>query len=375
MIRFTLSRFRAQATVAAVALAVIAVVAAIIGPHLAHLWNAILAPCLAAHPGLADHPANARQDCLSAMQGLAREYGPYGWLRDAAGMAVLVVPGLIGVFWGAPLVAPELATGTYRLAWTQGVTRSRWLAVKLGLIGLASVGAAGLLTLVVTSWASPVDRLDALAAAAYLPDVSRFQPLLFSERGVVPAGYAAFAFALGATAGALLRRTLPAMVIALAGFPAALLAMMFWVRPHLAAATHRILAITKATPIGLLGSPGSPHTGTKLTAGSGFQLPVQLPNIPGAWIFSDQIVGKAGHGPTYQYFKSTCAGVLPPATPTRTAMQACNVKLAAAGFHQLVTLQPASRYWPFQWYETATFTALALALAACCLWWIQHRPA
>ncbi len=143
------------------------------------------------------------------MQGLAREYRPYSWLRDAAGMAVLVVPGLIGVFWGAPLVAPELAAGTYRPAWTQGVTRSRWLAVKLGLIGLASVGAAGLLTLVVTWWASPVDRLDALAAAAYLPDVSRFQPLLFSERGVVPLGYAAFAFALGATAGALLPLLFP----------------------------------------------------------------------------------------------------------------------------------------------------------------------
>jgi uncharacterized membrane protein len=62
------------------------------------------------------------------MQALTRGYQPYGWLRGAAGIAVLVVPGLVGVFWGAPLIAPELAAGTYRLAWTQSVTRTRWLA-------------------------------------------------------------------------------------------------------------------------------------------------------------------------------------------------------------------------------------------------------
>jgi len=39
---------------------------------------------------------------------------------------VVAVPGLIGIFWGAPLVARELETGTYRLAWTQSVTRKRW---------------------------------------------------------------------------------------------------------------------------------------------------------------------------------------------------------------------------------------------------------
>ena len=90
-----------------------------------------------------------------------------------------VVPALIGLFWELPL-ARELETGTYRLAWTQ-VTRTHWLAVKLGLLGLASMVVAGILSLMVTWWASPLDRV-------------RMTPFMsFDQRGLVPVGYAAFA--------------------------------------------------------------------------------------------------------------------------------------------------------------------------------------
>src|SRR5262249_52817678 len=71
---------------------------------------------------------------------------------------LLVTPAVIGVFWGAPLVAREIETGTFRLAWNQSVTRARWLAVKLGLIGLASMATARLRSLMLTWWASPIDR-------------------------------------------------------------------------------------------------------------------------------------------------------------------------------------------------------------------------
>ena len=60
------------------------------------------------------------------------------------GIAVLAVaPAVIGIFWGAPLVARELETGTYRLAWNQSVTRGRWLAVKLGFAVLSTAVAVG----------------------------------------------------------------------------------------------------------------------------------------------------------------------------------------------------------------------------------------
>ena len=56
---------------------------------------------------------------------------------------MLALPALIGLFWGAPLIARELEAGTHRLVWNQSVTRGRWLAVKLGLIGLAAAAATG----------------------------------------------------------------------------------------------------------------------------------------------------------------------------------------------------------------------------------------
>jgi transposase len=119
---------------------------------------------------------------------------------------VLVLPALIGLFWGAPLITRELEAGTHRLVWNQTITRTRWLAVKLGLTGLATITAAGLGSLAVTWWSSPIDKTAT-------NDFPRMGPLLFDARGVVPIGYAAFAFALGVTVGMLVRRTLPAMAI------------------------------------------------------------------------------------------------------------------------------------------------------------------
>ncbi len=40
---------------------------------------------------------------------------------------------------------------------------------------------------------------------------------------------------------------------------------------------------------------------------------------------------------------------------------------------QLVIYQPAYRYRAFQWYETAIFHALSLALAGFCFWWVRRR--
>ena len=130
------------------------------------------------------------------------------------GVVVLVVPGLLGIFWGAPLLARELETGTFRLAWTQSISRSRWTLTKLGLLGLASMAAAGLSSLFVTWWASPLDQIGAGPFTT------------FDQRGLVPVGYALFAFALGVAVGAaLIHRTLPAMGATLVAFVALRLAV------------------------------------------------------------------------------------------------------------------------------------------------------
>lgn len=193
-------------------------------------------------------------------------------LRTWLGILVIVMPGIIGIFWGAPLVAREIEAGTFRLAWTQSVTRTRWLTVKVGVIGLTAMAAAGLLSLMVTWWASPLDRVD----------MNLFG--LFDQRGIVPIGYAAFAFALGVTAGVVIRRSLPAMAATLVVFVAARLAFVRLVRPHLLAPTVKTLALDPTTIGGYVSANGAPGN-----------LVTNPPNIPNGWIYSDQIVDRAGH--------------------------------------------------------------------------------
>lgn len=72
---------------------------------------------------------------------------------------LLLLPALIGVIVGAPLIARELEYGTWRLAWSQMVPRTRWLATKLAMVtgGLVVLGAA--MTAVITWYRQPMDRL------------------------------------------------------------------------------------------------------------------------------------------------------------------------------------------------------------------------
>ena len=175
MIWLTWRQFRTQILVVAGVLAVLAIVLALTGPHLVSLSDAL-------------------PEVVSRRQGLRRRppirSSPRTAARRCSQRPGHSAPALIGIFWGAPLIARELETGTYRLAWTQIVTRRRWLAVKLGVVGLASVAVAGLLSLMVTWWSSPIDRRTSNSSVA-----------IFALRDIAPIGYAAFAFAVGVTAG------------------------------------------------------------------------------------------------------------------------------------------------------------------------------
>src|SRR5215469_14545296 len=127
MIRLTWLQFRMQAAVAAAALVLMAAALALTGPHLAHLYDTSGLSACQAHAG----------DCTSLSSRFLRQ-ARAGFADKALlgfGDVVIAAPALVGIFWGAPLIARELETGTYRLAWTQTVTRRRWLAVKLGIMG------------------------------------------------------------------------------------------------------------------------------------------------------------------------------------------------------------------------------------------------
>ena len=197
----------------------LAIVLAVTGPHLAHVYDAF------------ESYVQGREELRHGANPVLNLDTP---LQNALPFIVLFAPALVGLFFGAPLIARELETGTFRLAWTQSVTRKRWLAVKLGLVGLAAMAIGGLLTWMVDWWASPLDAVNQ----------NRFGVANFGFHGVAPIGYAAFAFALGATAGVLLRRTVPAMAVTLVGFAAARLAVTYWVRPNLASPLHESLPLS-----------------------------------------------------------------------------------------------------------------------------------
>ncbi len=230
MIRFGLLQFRAQALVALAVLAAVAVTLLVTGAHLTYLYDS------SGLAGCAPHG-----DCAaltSALLARVRGYGAFPVIYWGGIYVLYLVPAVIGTFWGAPLITREIEAGTLRLAWTQGVTRARWLAVKLGLAGLASVAAAGLLSLMVTWWAGPVDGLDPYG-------MNRLQPAMFGTRGIVPAGYAVFAFVLGVTAGLLIRNTVGAMAATPAIMVAVEGAVIAWVRLNL------IAPVRVASPLNL----------------------------------------------------------------------------------------------------------------------------
>jgi hypothetical protein len=136
---------------------------------------------------------------------------------------LLAAPGLIGVFAGAPVIARELDTGTFRFAWTQGCGRPRWALSRLALLAVAVTGSAWAFSLLFSWYFQPF-----FAEGKTGP----FPMQLFGMRGVAFAAWTLAAFALAAFAGALIRRTVPAMAAALAAWTVLDVTTMMVLRQH-----------------------------------------------------------------------------------------------------------------------------------------------
>jgi len=138
---------------------------------------------------------------------------------------LLLLPGLIGVAVGAPLLGREMEMGTWRLAWSQTVPRSRWLAIKLAVVGGGLIVLGAAMTLVITWYRAPMDRLT-----------GHFVHNAYDYEGLVFTAYILLAFGLAVLAGQLLRRTIPAMLSALVPWVAVRIVVEFVLRPHFMAA-------------------------------------------------------------------------------------------------------------------------------------------
>ena len=361
MIWLTWRQSRLQAASAAVVVAAFAVLLAVTGPHLASLYaGSRIGSC---RGGVDDCGAFA-DDFLQMLYGSSAVAnssvtgtGTY-YLLDLLGIVIiLVAPAVTGMFWGAPLIASEFEAGTHYLAWNQSITRTRWLVVKLTLIGLAAMAVTEALSLMQAWWATPISRAVERGACCSPIAMNQFSPLVFATHGITPLGYAAFAFALGVTAGMLVRRAVPAMALTLAVFAVLQVAMPLWVRPQLFPPDHMVATLGSFDSIDV---PIDSGTFTVIPNGWGSQ--------PEAWVLSNGAVDMAGK--PVSAVPADCMQVLQSGKASHPALLDC---LASHGIRVAVTYQPASRYWAFQWTETAIYVALALALAGYCFWWIRRR--
>lgn len=256
--------------------------------------------------------------------------GFYVWLR-LLGTALVGVPAIIGAFWGAPLLTREFEDRTFRMAWTQSVTRTRWLATKLAVIGAATVAAVAAFALVFTWWSGPIDSTG-----------SRIGTANFAQRGIVPIGYALFGLSLGALAGTILRRTIPAMAASLAGFFIVRIVVQKLVRTHLI---------------------GTESVSTPSFASNGLH----------GWVVSTRTVDAAGQ----TISTKTAENLLTAACNITRATQNVDGALADCarnvGIRDIAQVHTADQFWALQAAELGLFLALTAITAAACFWWLNHR--
>jgi ABC-type transport system involved in multi-copper enzyme maturation permease subunit len=245
------------------------------------------------------------------------------------------------MFWGSPAVARERETGTVQYAWTQSVTRWRWLSVKVSWLLLAGAVFGGAVAGIVTWWYAPLNALNQ----------NQFAQGNFDIQGIVPIGYAVFAVALGIAAGTLIGRSLPALAVTAGVFLAVRLAITYWVRVHFMPAVTTIYSVTQSfTP---KGASWPLAQGVVLPGG---QLTTSLIASPGTLQQSPGATWPASCQPGQQ-ISSTLA---------------C---LAHLGYRSFTTYQPGYRFWPFQFIETGIFVALAAILVGVTFIVVRRRDA
>jgi ABC-type transport system involved in multi-copper enzyme maturation permease subunit len=175
------------------------------------------------------HPAGS-----AACQQMARIFNAQYWGGGGTGAVsaggaqtvsrlMLAVPVLLGMFLGAPVLAREFETGTFRFAWTQGCGRIRWAVSKLVPLAVVLTGATWAFT-ELFSWYYHAFEVDGR--------VSRLLPLAFALLGVAFAAWTLAAFAIAVFFGALIRRTGPAMAATLVSWTALAIGTAVGLRQH-----------------------------------------------------------------------------------------------------------------------------------------------
>jgi hypothetical protein len=306
---------RNQVLVAVIAFAALATVLVTSGIHMRSIYRAALRTC------------SASGTCGDLQN---RVFQGYGLVLDIV-LATLIVPFLLGMFWGAPLLSKDFENGTHNLVWTQSISRRRWFGVNVAWALLSATLYGAALSALVTWWRTPVNAL-----------FSRMSPLLFDLQGVVPVAYCIFAVSLGIILGAWFRRVVPAMATTLGILVAIRVVILLYVRPHFLAPLRASLPLTSdVQPIG--------HAN--------------------AWELSRNIADASGN------VISNGLESVPPVCHQSLFDGSILDCLAKHGYRRVITYQPDSRFWTFQGIETGLFICMAAACLAFAFWLVTHRDA
>jgi hypothetical protein len=267
-------------------------------------------------------PPTARSGCDIIVRHFQSQFE--SWVASLRILAVL--PALAGVFIGAPLLARELEHGTHSFAWTQGVTRRRWLLAKTSLLAGATVVAGAIASVVVMWWRAPFDTLE-----------GRMAPSGFDIEGLVVPAYALYALVLGVLAGLIFRRSVAAMTATLVAFGATRFLVVWFLRPRFLAPLHQTIAPTDASP------------------------------QPVDWILNDTLVDGGGR----QISAAREDLALLHAQQARIDPHAY---IATLDWKRVITYQPADRFWTFQLLEAGLFVGLAAAVVLLTVWLVRRTP-
>lgn len=281
------------------------------------------------------HPAGslACRDLIDRFNGMNKP------LRD--GFLLQAVPALIGAFVGAPVLARELETRTFRYTWTQGFARWRWTLAKLVLLALVVAAAAGAITVLFSWYYRPY--LDAGNQKRSVFEMSPFASGLFDLRGVAFAAWTLLAFAIGGLAGMLTRRVVPAIVATSAVYTGLALVVGMYLRQHY------------LTPL---------ITSKLNVAASAW--------ITSTWGTKGGVVAFTGRAPANLLMRLCPPSVMGPGKPSSGALGTC---LIQHGYTLWTSYQPSSRFWTFQWIEASWLLALTLLLIATTVSLVHRRAA
>lgn len=293
------------------------------------IWCACLVAAVVALVGVflfGEHIEAANALCRTAPascpEDLFRQELLYGRLWETATKGLLYLPAVTAAFAGAALIGREMENGTASLSWTQSLSPTRWLAAKLAAPALLLAGGTALLTLLIRwVWTSAAPGMTG----------SWQWTNVFAATGPVGTAYVLLALAVGAYAGLLSKRPLPAL-----GLAVAVTGIVQVLGHSYRAKLWPTETVTGSDPLRGVPDPMILDMGARAPSGEDFPL-------------------------------GRCGAVTPPHD-----LDAC---VEAYDLERYAVVHPASHYWPLQLVETGILLAITAAVTLGAFSLLRHRAA